>query len=126
MNDFGGSAGKKIPAPIFFCDVNNRRLRPRGKLRRRQRNADGGAATDARADTDLSVVRLDDATDDGETETAVAKDGKWMVRLKPHKVGGPYSMTIAGENSITVKNVLVGEVWICSSTTNGRPWYMRF
>ena len=57
-------------------------------------------------------------TFDGETETAVAKEGKWMVHLKPHKAGGPFTMTIAGENSITVKNVMVGEVWICEGQSN--------
>ncbi len=57
-------------------------------------------------------------TFDGQTESAVAKDGKWMVRLKPHKAGGPFTMTIAGENTITVNNVLVGEVWVCSGQSN--------
>ena len=57
-------------------------------------------------------------TFDGETETTVAKDGKWMIHLKPHKAGGPYTMKIAGENTITVNNVLVGEVWICSGQSN--------
>jgi len=57
-------------------------------------------------------------TFDGQTETAVAKEGKWMVRLKPHKAGGPFTMTIAGENTITVNNVLVGEVWVCSGQSN--------
>jgi sialate O-acetylesterase len=57
-------------------------------------------------------------TFDGETGTAIAKDGKWMVRLKPHKAGGPFTLTIAGENTVKVNNVLVGEVWICSGQSN--------
>jgi sialate O-acetylesterase len=57
-------------------------------------------------------------TFDGDTGTAFAKEGKWMVRLKPHKAGGPFIMTIAGENTITVNNVLVGEVWVCSGQSN--------
>jgi sialate O-acetylesterase len=57
-------------------------------------------------------------TFDGETETAIARNGKWMVRLKPHKAGGPYTMNIAGENTVTVNNVLVGEVWVCSGQSN--------
>jgi sialate O-acetylesterase len=55
---------------------------------------------------------------DNTTEITVAKDGKWMVRLKPHQAGGPYTMTIAGQNTITVNNVLVGEVWVCSGQSN--------
>lgn len=55
---------------------------------------------------------------DGDTATTETKEGKWMVRLKPHKAGGPFTMTIAGENTITVNNVLVGEVWVCSGQSN--------
>lgn len=55
---------------------------------------------------------------DGQTAQTVAKDGKWMVRLKPHTAGGPYTMTVAGENLVTVKNILVGEVWVCSGQSN--------
>jgi len=55
---------------------------------------------------------------DGQSATATAKDGKWMVQLKPHKAGGPFVLTVAGENTITLNNVLVGEVWICSGQSN--------
>jgi sialate O-acetylesterase len=49
---------------------------------------------------------------------ATTKDGKWMVRLKPLKVGGPFTLTISGKNKIELKNVLVGEVWICGGQSN--------
>jgi sialate O-acetylesterase len=45
-------------------------------------------------------------------------DGKWMVRLSKLKPGGPFQMTIAGKNSITVNDVLVGEVWLGSGQSN--------
>lgn len=57
-------------------------------------------------------------TFDGETKTTVAKDGKWMLHLGKHKAGGPFSMIIAGENTIAIHNVLVGEVWVCSGQSN--------
>jgi sialate O-acetylesterase len=50
--------------------------------------------------------------------STTAKDGKWMVRLENLKAGGPFEMTIAGNNTIRIKNVLVGEVWICSGQSN--------
>jgi len=50
--------------------------------------------------------------------TATAKDGKWMVRLKPLKAGGPFTLTVSGKNKIELKNVLVGEVWICGGQSN--------
>jgi sialate O-acetylesterase len=50
--------------------------------------------------------------------STTAKDGKWMVRLKPLEAGGPFTMTIEGSNKIELKNMLVGEVWACSGQSN--------
>ncbi len=50
--------------------------------------------------------------------TTVAKEGKWFVKLKPLKIGGPFEMTIKGNNVIKIGNVLVGEVWLCSGQSN--------
>lgn len=50
--------------------------------------------------------------------TTTAKDGKWMVRLGPLKAGGPFTMTISGKNTIELKNILVGEVWVASGQSN--------
>ena len=42
-----------------------------------------------------------------------------MVRLDALKSGGsPLELTVAGKNSITLKDVLVGEVWLCSGQSN--------
>jgi sialate O-acetylesterase len=55
----------------------------------------------------------------GQTQSATTgADGKWMVRLTDLKAGGPFEMTIAGANTVTVKDVLVGEVWIGSGQSN--------
>ncbi len=55
----------------------------------------------------------------GQKRSATASaDGKWMVRLKNLKPGGPFQMTIAGNNTITVNDVLVGEVWLGSGQSN--------
>ncbi|WP_435016929.1 sialate O-acetylesterase [Tundrisphaera sp. TA3] len=54
-----------------------------------------------------------------QSATATAdKDGKWMVKLAELKVGGPYTLTIAGKNTVEVPDVLVGDVWICSGQSN--------
>ncbi len=50
--------------------------------------------------------------------TATAKGGKWLVRLKSLKAGGPFTLTVSGKNKIELKNVLVGEVWICGGQSN--------
>ncbi|MDB5114977.1 MAG: Sialic acid-specific 9-O-acetylesterase [Mucilaginibacter sp.] len=60
-------------------------------------------------------IRIDFA---GQHLKTVAKDGKWMVKLKSLKAGGPYTMTIKGDNTIKITNILVGEVWLCSGQSN--------
>jgi sialate O-acetylesterase len=54
----------------------------------------------------------------GQKLATTAKDGRWLVRLRPVPAGGPYSLTISGQNRITRSDVLVGEVWICSGQSN--------
>lgn len=55
---------------------------------------------------------------EGQKVSAIAKDGRWLVRLKPLRAGGPFTMTIQGGNTITLTNILVGEVWLCSGQSN--------
>jgi sialate O-acetylesterase len=45
-------------------------------------------------------------------------DGKWIVSLAPMKAGGPYTMNITGSIKITLKDILIGDVWICSGQSN--------
>lgn len=54
----------------------------------------------------------------GQKAETVAADGKWMVKLKPLKAGGPFVMTIKGDNTVTINDLLVGEVWVCSGQSN--------
>ena len=55
----------------------------------------------------------------GQTQKATAgADGKWMVKLPAMQVGGPLEMTVAGKNTLTVKNIVVGEVWVASGQSN--------
>ena len=47
------------------------------------------------------------------------KDGKWITRLSPHKAGGPYDITVKGKsNTVILKNILFGDVWICGGQSN--------
>ena len=56
----------------------------------------------------------------GQTKkTKAGNDGKWTVSLDPLKANGNGSaLTVTGKNKITLENVLVGEVWICSGQSN--------
>ncbi len=51
-------------------------------------------------------------------ETTAGTDGKWSVRLAELKAGTAGDLTIAGTNTIAVKNVIVGEVWVASGQSN--------
>lgn len=50
--------------------------------------------------------------------TKATTDGKWKIVLSPMEAGGPYSMIISGKNKITLKNILIGDVWFCSGQSN--------
>ncbi|MGB9487256.1 MAG: sialate O-acetylesterase [Terriglobia bacterium] len=55
----------------------------------------------------------------GQQVSAVTgSEGQWKVKLGPLNAGGPFTMTIAGQNTITLHDVLVGEVWVCSGQSN--------
>jgi sialate O-acetylesterase len=60
----------------------------------------------------------------GKKVSTRAKNGAWMVKLGKLKAGGPDELKVTGNNSITLKNVLVGEVWIASGQSN-MEWPMR-
>lgn len=46
------------------------------------------------------------------------RDAKWMITIKTPAAGGPYTITLKGNNTITLDNVLIGEVWVCSGQSN--------
>ncbi|HLK58522.1 MAG TPA: sialate O-acetylesterase, partial [Chthonomonadaceae bacterium] len=54
-------------------------------------------------------------------KSAAAKadaSGMWMAKLGPFPAGGPYDLSVSGPQSVTLKNVLTGDVWICSGQSN--------
>ncbi|MGH7601070.1 MAG: sialate O-acetylesterase [bacterium] len=54
-----------------------------------------------------------------QSKTATAdRDGKWRVDLAAMPTGGPYELTISGAETIRFKNVMIGEVWLCSGQSN--------
>ena len=56
----------------------------------------------------------------GETVSGkIDSHGEWKVRLKPKNAGGPYEMQVlSGDEKITIKNILIGDVWFCSGQSN--------
>jgi len=58
------------------------------------------------------------------TVKTVARGGKWMVRIGSLQAGGPDDLRVSGKNTLTLRNVLVGEVWIASGQSN-MEWPLR-
>jgi sialate O-acetylesterase len=55
----------------------------------------------------------------GQTVSAVTQNGQWLVKLKSLKASNvPQEMIVTGKNSMTVRNILVGEVWVASGQSN--------
>ena len=50
--------------------------------------------------------------------TTTNKNGEWEVMLSNLKAGGPYAMQINASNSITINDIAVGDVWVCSGQSN--------
>ncbi|WP_281239194.1 sialate O-acetylesterase [Flavobacterium praedii] len=47
-----------------------------------------------------------------------SNQAKWEIVIPTPKEGGPYTIAIKGYNEIVLKNILIGEVWICSGQSN--------
>ncbi len=62
-----------------------------------------------------------------QTSAAVvaADNGKWQVTLPPRKADGKtHTVTITGNNTITLQDILIGEVWVGSGQSN-MEWHLR-
>ena len=51
-------------------------------------------------------------------QTKADENGNWDIELSDLKAGGPYKMVINASNSITINDIMVGDVWICSGQSN--------
>ena len=55
----------------------------------------------------------------GKSASAVAgADRRWQVKIHPPRAGGPYTVTIKGQQIVELHNVLVGDVWLCGGQSN--------
>ncbi|MBN2210050.1 MAG: hypothetical protein JW709_01525 [Sedimentisphaerales bacterium] len=71
-----------------------------------------------KADPEEAITVQGSWSDSDITNTKTDSSGKWRVSLQTPKAGGPYEVIIAGKNRVVIKDVLIGEVWICSGQSN--------
>jgi len=103
----GASAAQAVPAAVFSDHM---------VLQRDQPIAVWGTA----APNESVTVLLDGS----EAKATASADGDWLVHLPPHAAGGPFDLAVRASNDVTIRDVLVGEVWVCSGQSN-MSWQMR-
>lgn len=50
--------------------------------------------------------------------TVADGNGKWLITVKTPKAGGPFTVSLNGNNQLLLEDVLIGEVWDCSGQSN--------
>lgn len=68
--------------------------------------------------TPRQTVQVVTSWDNETYSTKSDKAGDWKLKVKTPKAGGPYTITISDDSSLTLNNVLIGEVWVCSGQSN--------
>jgi len=65
-----------------------------------------------------STVKISTSWNGKSYSAKAGSDGKWKVKVVTPAAGGPYEVTVSEGTTIKLKNVLIGEVWICSGQSN--------
>lgn len=51
-------------------------------------------------------------------KTVAGAEGRWQVQIEPPAPGGPYTVKITGAQTVVLREVLVGDVWLCGGQSN--------
>jgi sialate O-acetylesterase len=51
-------------------------------------------------------------------KSTASPDGEWSLEFPKMKAGGPYTLKISGKNDIILKDILIGDLWLCSGQSN--------
>jgi sialate O-acetylesterase len=94
-----------------FCHVKLPKLISKGMVL--QRDAEVKIWGWAAKDENISIHFLDSTYN-----TAADQKGDWSILLHNLKAGGPYEMQIKASNTITINDIMIGEVWVCSGQSN--------
>ena len=101
---FGLQTFAEVKLPAFFSD---------GMVMQQQTQANlWGTASPLKL-----IIVTPSWTNQKYTATANAQ-GDWKLSIPTPKAGGPYEITFDDGSAITLKNILIGEVWICSGQSN--------
>lgn len=62
--------------------------------------------------------RVEVTFQDKSYKTRADKSGKWQVEMNSSTAGGPFTLTVKGKNTLSLKDVLVGDVWLLGGQSN--------
>lgn len=65
-----------------------------------------------------SKISVSTSWDNKSYQAITDKSGNWETSVKTPVAGGPYQIKLNGDGELVLKNVLIGEVWICSGQSN--------
>ncbi|NLH79105.1 MAG: carboxypeptidase regulatory-like domain-containing protein, partial [Acidobacteria bacterium] len=65
-----------------------------------------------------ATVRITTSWNKKSYSAAADKNGSWKTKVITPGAGGPYTVTITEGKTINLRNVMIGEVWICSGQSN--------
>ncbi|PWB23732.1 sialate O-acetylesterase [Flavobacterium sp. HTF] len=63
-------------------------------------------------------IKLVSGWNNQEYKTVADNQAKWELVIKTQEAGGPFTISIKGYNEVVLKNILIGEVWLCSGQSN--------
>ena len=63
-------------------------------------------------------VTVTGSWDGSGVSTQADPEGRWQVKVQTPKASGPYTLTVKGQNTVRLENIMVGEVWFCSGQSN--------
>ncbi|WP_175632477.1 sialate O-acetylesterase [Pedobacter ghigonis] len=70
-------------------------------------------------------IKITTSWDNKNIETLADGNARWKIDLQTPQAGGPYTITLQGENKIVLENIWIGEVWVCSGQSNMEWDYNR-
>ena len=63
-------------------------------------------------------IKLVASWNNQEYKVTANNQAQWELHIKTPEAGGPYTISIKGYNEVALKNILIGEVWVCSGQSN--------
>lgn len=65
-----------------------------------------------------ATVKVSTSWNNKSYSAQASADGSWKLKVTTPKAGGPYEITVSDGKALKLKNVLIGEVWVCSGQSN--------